>query len=205
MKLFAAYLLALCLVLPATAAELKVDFGHGVVTYRTETLLERRDARTISVPGDVAFHRTMHYRAVPLAALLEGIGSADHLQFVAGDGFAAEIPAALLLNTQGSTAWLAIEDPSRPWPALDRNRGSAGPFYLVWTRPQAAAWARNNGRTSWRASASWPAWPNAFRRSCPIPRCRLAAKCNAVSRHSSATVSPATRSTAKATPSSVRT
>ena len=138
MKLFAIYLLVLCLALPATAAELKVDLGHGVITYRTEILLKRRDARDISVPGDIAFHRTMHYRAVPLTALLEGIGPDDHLQFVAGDGFAAEIPAALLLNTQGSTAWLAIEDPFRPWPALDKNRGSAGPFYVVWTRPQAA-------------------------------------------------------------------
>lgn len=138
MKLFAIYLLVSCLVLPATAAELKVDLGHGVITYRTETLLKRPDARTISVPDDVAFHRTMHYRAVPLAALLEGIGPDDHLQFVAGDGFAAEIPATLLMNMQGSEAWLAIEDPSRPWPALDKNRGSAGPFYVVWTRPQAA-------------------------------------------------------------------
>lgn len=137
MKLLAMYLLALCLALPAAAAELKIDLGHGAVTYRTETLLDRRDARTISVPGDVAFRRTMHFRAVPLAALLEGIGSGDHLQFVASDGFAAEIPAALLLNTQGSKAWLAIENPARPWPALP-GHGSAGPFYVVWTRPQAA-------------------------------------------------------------------
>ncbi|WP_108471161.1 c-type cytochrome [Rhodanobacter thiooxydans] len=137
MKLLAAYLLALCLALPATAAELKVDLGHGVVTYHSETLLKRGDARTISVPGDVAFRRTMHFRAVPLAALLEGIHPGDHLQFVAGDGFAAEIPAALLLNTQGSEAWLAIEEAARPWPALP-GHGRAGPFYVVWTRPQAA-------------------------------------------------------------------
>ncbi|AGG89758.1 MULTISPECIES: c-type cytochrome [Rhodanobacter] len=137
MKLFAVCLLALCLVLPASAAELKVDLGHGVVTYRSETLLRRPDARTISVPGDVAFRRAMHYRAVPLVALLDGIGPGDHLQFVAGDGFAAEIPAALLLNAQGSEAWLAIEDPAQPWPTLP-GHGHAGPFYLVWTRPQAA-------------------------------------------------------------------
>jgi len=137
MKLFAVYLLTLCLALPATAAELKVDLGHGVVSYHSETLLKRHDVRTIDVPGDVAFHRTMHYRAVPLVALLDGIGPDDHLQFVAGDGFAAEIPAALLLNARGSEAWLAIEDPARPWPALP-GHGSAGPFYVVWTRPQAA-------------------------------------------------------------------
>lgn len=137
MKLLATCLLALCLALPAKAAELKVDLGHGVMAYSSETLLKHPDARTIEVPADVAFRRTMHYRAVPLAALLEGIGPGDHLQFVASDGFAAEIPAALLLNTQGSEAWLAIEDPPRPWPALP-DHGRAGPFYVVWTRPQAA-------------------------------------------------------------------
>jgi len=138
MKLLVACLLALGMVLSASAAELKIDLGHGITTYRTETLLQRHDVRTISVPGDVAFHRTMHYRAVPLTALLKGIDSGDHLQFVAGDGFAAEIPAALLLNKLGSEAWLAIEDPAQPWPVLTTDNGHAGPFYIVWTWPQAA-------------------------------------------------------------------
>ncbi len=122
----------------AHAAELRIDLGHGITTYHTEALLQRPDIRTINVPGDVAFQRTMHYRAVPLAALLKGIDAGDHLQFVAADGFAAEIPAALILDRHGSEAWLAIEDPAQPWPALSRKRGSAGPFYVVWTRPQAA-------------------------------------------------------------------
>lgn len=143
MKLLVPCLLTLGLtllatILPAQAAELRIDLGHGAIAYRTETLLKRPDARTISVAADVAFHRTMRYRAVPLVALLKGIESGDQLQFVAGDGFAAEIPAALLLNRQGSEAWLAIEDPAQPWPALTKDHGHAGPFYLVWTQPQAA-------------------------------------------------------------------
>lgn len=139
MKLVALCLISLCLALPrlAAAAELKIDLGHGVAIYRTESLLKRPDVRTISVPADVAFHRAMHYRAVPLTALLKGIVAGDHLQFVAGDGFAAEIPAALLLNKRGSEAWLAIEDAARPWPTLP-GHGRAGPFYIVWTQPQAA-------------------------------------------------------------------
>ncbi|WP_426689626.1 c-type cytochrome [Rhodanobacter ginsengiterrae] len=130
-------LLAVCLTLPATAAELKVDLGHGPTIWQTETLLRRSDVRTISVPEDVAFHRTMHYRAVPLIDLLRGLDAGDHLQFVASDGFAAEIPATLLLNDRGSKAWLAIEDPAHPWPPLP-GHGRAAPFYIVWTRPQAA-------------------------------------------------------------------
>lgn len=138
MKLLILYLLVLSVTLPVTAAELKVDLGQGAMTYRTEALLKRPDIRTINVPADVAFGHAMQYRAVPLAALLKGIGPGDHLQFVASDGFAAEIPAEIILNHRGSEAWLAIEDPAHPWPALSKNHGHAGPFYVVWTQPQAA-------------------------------------------------------------------
>jgi mono/diheme cytochrome c family protein len=123
---------------PATAAELTVNLGSDGRTYSTEALLRRADVQTLQVTGDVAFHRTMHYRVVPLNALLGGISKKDHLQFVARDGFAAEIPASLLLGTNGSEAWLAIEDPAHPWPALPDHHGSAGPFYVVWSNPQAA-------------------------------------------------------------------
>ena len=129
--------LPFCLPLLVHAAELKIDQGHGAITYRTDALLKRDDVRTISVPADVAFHRTMRYSAIPLVALLRETGPADHLQFVGNDGFSAEIPAAAIVNGGGSEAWLAIEDPARPWPALPGNHGSAGPFYVVWTRPQA--------------------------------------------------------------------
>jgi mono/diheme cytochrome c family protein len=123
---------------PARAAQLTIDLGHGATRWSTATLLARADARTITVLGDVAFKRTRHYRAVPLANLLPGIDAGDHLQFVATDGFVAEIPAALILNRSGSAAWLAIEDPARPWPALPGGHGHAGPFYVVWTQPRAA-------------------------------------------------------------------
>jgi mono/diheme cytochrome c family protein len=119
------------------AAELRVDTNHGSTIYRTETLLQRPDVRTVTIPDDVAFHGTMHYRAVPLTALLPGVGVSDHLQFTALDGFVAEIPASLLLQRGGSQAWLAIDDPAHPWPALGGGQGSAGPFYVVWTRPRA--------------------------------------------------------------------
>lgn len=131
-------LLLLCLAVPAAAAELTLELGAGVRVLDTAQLLARVDAREITIPADVAFKRTMHYRAVPLKALLEGIRPDDHLQFVARDGFAAEIPAALIWNDRGSEAWLAIDDPAQPWPALAENPGGAGPFYLVWTDPAAA-------------------------------------------------------------------
>lgn len=131
-------LLLLCVAVPAAAAELKLDLGQGVRILTTAQLLARGDARDITIAGDVAFKRAMHYRALPLKALLDGIRPDDHLQFVARDGFAAEIPAGLIWNARGSEAWLAIEDPAHPWPATGENKDGAGPFYLVWTDPQAA-------------------------------------------------------------------
>jgi mono/diheme cytochrome c family protein len=135
LRFFATGLLLLPLL--ARAAELRVDAHRGSDVYRTEALLERPDVRAITIPDDVAFRRTMHYRAVPLTALLPGIGLGDHLQFTALDGFVAEIPASLVLQHGGSEAWLAIDDPAQPWPALGGGQGGAGPFYVVWTRPRA--------------------------------------------------------------------
>src|SRR6202042_2040104 len=91
-------LLALVLALPLRAAELTVDLGHGVESFSAEQLLARSDARSITIPDDVSFKHAMHYRAVPLQALLEGVDADDALLFVATDGFAAEIPAALVLR-----------------------------------------------------------------------------------------------------------
>src|SRR5690606_22196061 len=89
---------------------------------------------------DVAYGRDMRFKAVPVATLLAGIPDNTHLQIIALDGFAAEAAIAPLLRTDAASAraWLAIEDPDHPWPGLPRNRPSAGPFYLVWTDPEAS-------------------------------------------------------------------
>ncbi|HEY0198946.1 MAG TPA: cytochrome c [Rhodanobacter sp.] len=133
------FLLACCFATGTMAAQLAADLGHGVRTYTTAQLLARTDVRVVSIPDDVAFKRPMHYRAIPLRALLAGLQPGEHLQFVATDGFAVEIEGRLLLGDKGVQPWLAIEDPSRPWPPLGKDHGHAGPFYLVWTQPTKAA------------------------------------------------------------------
>lgn len=127
---------ALLLSTPLFAAQLNLELGAGSRTWQTEELLKHPQVQTITITNDVSYKRDMNYRAVPMAALLTGIKPEDHLQAVALDGFAAEMPAAPLLNTKGSQAWLAIEDPAKPWPPLAEDKPSAGPFYLVWTDPQ---------------------------------------------------------------------
>jgi mono/diheme cytochrome c family protein len=131
-------LAGLLLALPVHAAQLTVDLANGSRTWNTGQLLKHPQAKDIDIPDDVSYKRAMHYRAVPLAVLLEGVSGDAHLQAVATDGFAAEMPAAPLLQTTGSQAWLAIEDPEHPWPGLSKGKPSAGPFYLVWTHPAAS-------------------------------------------------------------------
>ncbi|MBX3699433.1 MAG: cytochrome c [Dokdonella sp.] len=124
--------------LPVAAAQLTLELDGTPRVFDDASLLRRAEVRRIDIPDDVAYRRDMRYRALPLRALLAGVGPVDHLQLVATDGFVAELPAALLWNTAGSTAWLAIEDRRAPWPRLPGKATSAGPFYLVWTQPQAA-------------------------------------------------------------------
>lgn len=130
-------LLAVFLALPATAAQLSIELDHASKTWQTADLLKHPAAQTVHIVDDVSYKRNMTYRAVPLAVLLPGLQAENHLQAVALDGFAAELSAAPLLETHGARAWLAVEDPTQPWPALAEGKPSAGPFYLVWTNPQA--------------------------------------------------------------------
>jgi mono/diheme cytochrome c family protein len=131
-------LLALLLPFTAVAADLSIDLGHGTQIFTTTSLLARDDVRDIRIADDVSYHRPMRYRAVPLRHLLEGLPAGGHVQFVALDGFAAEIPASVILNVKGAEAWLAIEPDASAWPALKAGKPGAGPFYLVWTNPVAA-------------------------------------------------------------------
>lgn len=132
-------LLALLIGLPASAAQLTVELDHTRKTWQTADLLKHPQAQTVQIVDDVSYKRTMTYRAVPLAVLLPGLKPESHLQAVALDGFAAELTAAPLLENHGARAWLAVEDPAQPWPALADGKPSAGPFYLVWTDPQAGS------------------------------------------------------------------
>lgn len=124
----------------ASAADLTLDLGQGTQRLSTAQLLAHPEAQRVEIAEDVSYHRPMSYTAVPIAALLKGTPADAALQVVALDGFAAELLAAPLLadDDAKSRAWLAVEDPAQPWPALSDTKPSAGPFYLVWTRPQAS-------------------------------------------------------------------
>jgi mono/diheme cytochrome c family protein len=131
-------LLALALPGVVSAQSLRIEDSAQVRELTTAQLLARPDVRTILVPNDVAYHRDMHYLAVPLRSLLPGLTADEHVQFVAVDGFSGEVPARLIVDAGRATGWLAIEPTDHPWPPMASGKPSAGPFYVVWTEPQAA-------------------------------------------------------------------
>jgi len=136
----------------AAEPSLVITKGGESQHYTAASLLARADVVSISVPNDVSYRRSTTYRAVPLLALLGRSNDSrlDTLEAKATDGFIAQIPVELVTRgaAGGAVAWLAIEDPARPWEPLPHHTKSAGPFYLVWENPQ-----RSNIR-----SEQWPHW-----------------------------------------------
>lgn len=122
----------------ARAAEPLLEISYGTQTrhFSRAGLLRHPALRTIVVPSDAVYQRSMRYQAIPLSALIASLPHIQSLQFTALDGFVANIPGALL--TSAAQPWLAIERESSAWPAIKPGSGSAGPFYLVWLAPEKA-------------------------------------------------------------------
>ena len=113
-------------------------------------LLTRPDSTTIEVARDVTYRRPVSYRAVRVPSLLAGMTLPPDsvIEAVALDGFIAQLPPDLVLNSDGTkaVAWLAIEPADHPWPPIPGKGTSAGPFYIVWTGDEIGSIRRSNGR-----------------------------------------------------------
>jgi mono/diheme cytochrome c family protein len=162
-------LLLLCASSLAQAAEpvLQVSVGDATRSFSRDQLLARPDAATIEVPNDITYRKAMTYRAVPVAALLKGLdvpaGSA--IETVATDGFIAQIPSDLMLNTDQAKAiaWVAVEPEDAPWPIISGKGYTAGPFNIVWTGAEVGTirseyWAYQTAKLVSQLSpaARWP-------------------------------------------------
>jgi mono/diheme cytochrome c family protein len=131
--------LAACVTAVASTAAvaepvLDIAIGRQSQHLSRNDLLKNPALRTIEVPSDVAYQRKMRYRALPLAALIGPAADIESVQFIASDGFVANIPGKLLAG--GAQPWLAVEPENGRWPALKPGGPSAGPFYLVWLAPE---------------------------------------------------------------------
>lgn len=122
------------------ADTLTVTIGDKSARFTVTDLLARPDVADVEIPDDVSYKRSMRYRAVPLLALIGADARAkfDTLEVSASDGFVSQLPAELVERgaNGGAIAWVAIDDPKAPWPALPGKDASAGPFYIVWQHPE---------------------------------------------------------------------
>ena len=84
----------------------------------------------------------MQYQAIAVRTLFDEAALHDDevVQFRCRDGFVASISKDRITQRGAgrSVAYLAIEDPKSKWPDLPVKgaSGTAGPFYLVWVRPE---------------------------------------------------------------------
>jgi mono/diheme cytochrome c family protein len=133
----------------AGAATLEIVADNARLVFTQSQLLSRRDIQSITVTASVYKQRFTQFKAIPIANLFEGLSIPELavVQCNGSDGFSVVLEKTRLLSAdrKASKAFLAIEDPKNPWPPLSGKTESAGPFYLVWTDPQASS----IGREEW--------------------------------------------------------
>ncbi|WP_045837361.1 c-type cytochrome [Hyphomicrobium sp. 99] len=122
---------------------LTLSFGGEPHRMTAAELLARPDVTDLNVPNDVSYNRKMTYRAVPLLGVLGAAldGDFNTIEARASDGYVSQIPSELVKKGSegGAVAWIAVEDPGKPWPNLPDRDVSAGPFYLIWEGAQRSA------------------------------------------------------------------
>lgn len=131
-------------------ASLDVRWSDTHHRYTTRQLLAHPGLVKVTVKQDAAYPNPgFTYQAIPLIRLFEGapVEADASLAYQCKDGFASNLPAPLALNRNpdASRAYLAIESPEDPWPALQGKSTTAGPFYLIWEDPERSG----VGREQW--------------------------------------------------------
>ena len=125
------------------AAQTEATLKVGAKSYTASELLKRPEIETITVKHDSAYGgREMRYQAIGAATLFAETNLRDDevMQVCCRDGYVASISKERIMRTGPgqSIAYIAIENPNAKWPdlALKPPAGSAGPFYLVWLKPE---------------------------------------------------------------------
>jgi hypothetical protein len=124
-----------------SAQEPVLEVSDGMATKQWTRAALLAESIEIQVAKDSAYKRSMSYRAVPFAKLMPNPAKYASVQFLASDGFVANISGSDLAGK--GQAFLAIEPAESRWPAINPgnspNAVGAGPFYLVWLTPEAGA------------------------------------------------------------------
>ena len=123
--------------------EFSIDTGMKEIVYTSEQLRARPDTVKIRIPLLNYPSQDIEVEAVPVDSLLKEneLKPEAIVTFKCEDGFSGVLnQESLLQNEKGAAkAFLAIE-PKSGWPPLPKSKDgkSAGPFYLIWTNPQAS-------------------------------------------------------------------
>lgn len=107
-------------------------------SYSKEDLLKHPELVTLKqVPLPSYPNQLFDVQAIPLCSLLKS--SAKHegelLKIRTFDNYLAHIKLERVYpcsKDRPSTAWIAIEEPSKPWPMIPKLHRSAGEYYLIW-------------------------------------------------------------------------
>ncbi len=128
-------------VTPTRKVLLTVSWPGGTRELSRDELWNHPKATDLSLTDQAAHSgQKITFHVVPMPAVLEGITfkNGETLEFDSLDGFSASLDPAQVLNTDKdkARAYLAIEDPSRPWPKSSDEKPPPGPLYLVWENPE---------------------------------------------------------------------
>jgi len=136
-------LTALLIALPQAFAESTFTINAGNKTLRWTTSELLKNAQIITLETDPTYNgKLKKFKAVPVSTLLKDVPfkEGEMLQFTCLDKFSAPIDKDKLLSTDSkkAVAYLAVEDPKEPWPAVSQKVKTAGPFYLIWKNAEAS-------------------------------------------------------------------
>lgn len=123
------------------ADELKISILNKSKILTKKNLLNHKDLEEIVVVKDPVYgDQLMKYKAVSISNLLknEKIDDDAVIKFKTKNGFIVPLLKQRLEDTAHSTseAFLAIEEDKNKWPVIGTSSMTAGPFYLVWKKPE---------------------------------------------------------------------
>ncbi|KTD27146.1 MULTISPECIES: c-type cytochrome [Legionella] len=140
MRQFVLFLISVFTLISVSSAQevLTITIDDRQTTYTPESLFKHpnlvivKQVHLPTYPG-----QSFDLKAIPLCNLLnindKTVGSI--LKIRASDKYVSYFNLHRIHpcdKTRASTAYIAIEDPNKPWPIVSKLKRSAGPFYLIW-------------------------------------------------------------------------
>lgn len=98
--------------------------------FTSEELLKNPSLERVKIDSSI-FKKPYVFKAIPLGELVTNLNG-SYLTFKSNDGFVSTISVKDLFQGQ-SIAYLAVENPKKPWPKYNK-KNSPGPFYLIWQK-----------------------------------------------------------------------